>query len=76
MKGGRSNGELTREALCIVFFGKKGGGGASVVKDNYLRSASFTVEVGPKSEKCVNLCSYYISMGAEVHTLLTFWTHL
>ena len=32
--------------------------------------------MGPKSEKYANLCSHYISNGAEVHTLFTFWTHL
>ena len=41
-----------------------------------IRSASFAVEMDPKSEKCVNLYSHYISMGAEVHRLSTFWTHL
>ena len=40
------------------------------------QSASFSFEVGLKSEKSVNLCPHYISMGTEVHTLSTFWTHL
>ena len=34
-----------------------------------LRSASFTVEMGPKSEKCVNLYSHCISMKAHFKLL-------
>ena len=41
----------------------------SFVKDSNLRPAAFVIKMGPKSEKCVNLCPNYISMGAEVHTL-------
>ena len=44
--------------------------------NSYLRSASFSLEMGPKSEKCVDLCPHYISLGAKIDTLFTFWTHL
>ena len=36
------------------------------------QSASFSLEMGLKSEKSVNLCPLCISMGAEVHRLFTF----
>ena len=42
----------------------------SVVKDNYFCSASFILEMGLKCEKFVNVCSHYISIGAEAHQLL------
>ena len=36
------------------------------------QSVSFSLEMGLKSEKSVNLCLRYISMGAEVNRLFTF----
>ena len=42
----------------------------SVEKDNYLRLASFILEMGEN----VKLCSYYISMGAELHILFPLLT--
>ena len=41
------------------------------MKDKYIRSVSFAVEMGPKNEKCVNLYYHYISMGAEVYIIFT-----
>ena len=38
------------------------------MKDNYLRSPSFILEMDPKSDKCIKLCSQYISMETGVHT--------
>ena len=44
------------------------------MEDNYLGLAPFIFEMSPKSEKCMNLCSLYISMEGKIHILFTLWT--